>query len=448
MNTTATRQIFSVSELNRAVKQTLEENFGLVWIQGEVSNLARPASGHIYFSLKDRDAQVRCAMFRAKNALVNFDLDSGVEVIARARVGMYEARGEYQLIVEHLEPAGDGLLRLKFEELKRQLAAEGLFDEEHKFELPEYPQQIGIITSDTGAALHDILTTLRRRNPAISVIIYPTAVQGANAKHEIVRAIEVANHRDECDVLILARGGGSLEDLWSFNEEIVVRAVYDSEIPIVCGVGHEIDFTLADFTADLRAPTPTAAAELCTETLASMLDQLRAYETSLLRLMQQQLAFHQQQLQLHRSRLQHPGKRIEQLAQLCDDLTMRLPQAMKNSMLLKASVADHLSNLLRARSPGATLAAYRKEIGHQRHKLVNLVSTHLKNKQSHTAELLRTLKAVSPDATLSRGYALISDQQQRIVRDANRYGPGDKLNARLANGELALTVRKPVEPEN
>ncbi|MGR8948989.1 MAG: exodeoxyribonuclease VII large subunit [Gammaproteobacteria bacterium] len=442
MSNQQTRQIFSVSELNRAVKQVLEENFGLVWIQGELSNLARPASGHIYFSLKDRGAQVRCAMFRAKNALVNFDLDNGVEVIARARVGMYEARGEYQLIVEHLEAAGDGLLRLKFEELKRKLAAEGLFDESNKYELPRYPRQIGIVTSDSGAALHDILTTLRRRNPAIPIIVYPTSVQGDSAKHDIVNALDIANQRDECDVLILARGGGSLEDLWSFNEEIVVRAIFDSEIPIVCGVGHEIDFTLADFTADVRAPTPTAAAELCAEPLSEMLGQLETSKLALIRSLQLLLRDYQQRLALYRSRLQHPGKRIEQLFQQCDELATRLPQALKNMLLLKSSLFDHLSSLLRSKSPTSRITQLDKDVRQCQQRLTASVTGTLERNKAVVAELSRTLNAVSPDATLSRGYAIISDQNNRIARDASRYHSGDELNARLAKGALRVTVKE------
>ena len=413
----------------------------MVWIQGELSNLARPASGHIYFSLKDRGAQVRCAMFRAKNALINFDLDNGVEVIARARVGMYEARGEYQLIVEHLEAAGDGMLRLKFEELKRKLAAEGLFDESNKYELPLYPTQIGIITSASGAALHDILTTLRRRNPAIPIVIYPTTVQGESAKYDIVNALELANQRDECDVIILARGGGSLEDLWSFNEEMVVRAIFDSEIPIICGVGHEVDFTLADFAADARAPTPTAAAELSAESLGDMLGRLESAQSSLVRVMMHSLKDHQQRLALYRSGVQHPGKRIEQLFQQCDELTTRLPIALRNIQLLKTSVADHLVSKLNSLSPATKIRDLNKDISQHRNRLVTSMSTVLDRKKALSAELSRTLNAVSPNATLSRGYAIISDGEKRIVRDAKNYQPGDELEARLAKGGLTVTVK-------
>ena len=440
MSSNPTRQILSVSQLNQAVKQVLEENFGVVWIQGELSNLARPASGHIYFSLKDRGAQVRCAMFRSKNALVNFDLDNGVEVIARARVGMYEARGEYQLIVEHLEAAGDGLLRLRFEELKRKLAAEGLFDESNKYELPLYPTQIGVITSASGAALQDILTTLRRRNPAIPVVIYPTSVQGESAKHEIVKALKVANQRDECDVLILARGGGSLEDLWSFNEEMVVRAIFDSEIPIICGVGHEIDFTLADFAADARAPTPTAAAELSAEALGDMLSQLEGAQVSLVRTMKQSLRDYQQRLALFRTGVQHPGKRIEQLFQQCDELTTRLPNALRNIQLLKLSLADHLVSKLNNLSPAKKISDLHKDILQQQNRIAISMSTILDRNKALAAELTRTLNAVSPNATLSRGYAIISDSKKQIVRDAGNYQAGDELEARLAKGKLSVTV--------
>jgi len=442
MNRKNTRQIFSVSQLNHAVKGLLEENFGLVWIQGEVSNLARPSSGHIYFSLKDRNAQVRCAMFRAKNSLVNFNIENGVEVVARARVGMYEARGEYQLIVEALEPAGDGLLRMKFEELKHKLSLEGLFDEDNKFELPKYPRQIGVITSPTGAALQDILSTLKRRNSAVPVVIYPTAVQGESAKHEIVRALEAANRRDECDLLIVARGGGSLEDLWSFNEEIVVRAIYESEIPIISGIGHEIDFTLADFTADVRAPTPTAAAEISTTPLDAMLHELESLQVQLCRQLEQLIKHGQQQLLLQKSRLQHPGERIEQLFQRADDLTDRLPRALKNLLALKVSRTNHLSTLLHNRSPSPRIGAYTQNCQQQVQRLSSACFLHLTEQRAALSELERTLGAVSPNATLARGYAIISDAKKQIVRNADDYQIGNELDARLAKGSLKVTIKE------
>src|SRR5947209_839867 len=253
------RTVYSVSRLNREVRALLERGLGVVWVEGELSNLSQPASGHWYFSLKDRDAQLRCAMFRMQNSLVGFTPRAGTQVLVRGRISVYEARGEYQLIVEHLEEAGIGALRREFERLKAKLAAEGLFALECKRSLPRFPQRIGVITSPSGAALRDILHILARRFPPAAVLVYPTAVQGAAAAPALVAALETASGRAEVDVLILARGGGSLEDLWAYNDERVARAIYASRLPIVSGVGHEIDFTIADFVADARAPTPSAA---------------------------------------------------------------------------------------------------------------------------------------------------------------------------------------------
>ncbi len=256
------RRILSVSNLNREARRLVETGLGVVWVEGEISNLSRPSSGHFYWSLKDAEAQVRCAMFRLAARGLGFELANGQQVLLRARASLYEARGEYQLVVEYVEEAGIGVLRRRFEELKRKLAAEGLFDAARKRAIPKMPRRIGIITSQTGAALHDVLIALQRRFPLTSVLIYPTSVQGPGSAEEIVRTLALADRRADCDVLILTRGGGSLEDLWSFNEEIVARAVAAVELPIICAVGHEVDFTIAEFVADLRAPTPSQAAEL------------------------------------------------------------------------------------------------------------------------------------------------------------------------------------------
>jgi exodeoxyribonuclease VII large subunit len=258
---TTSREIYSISELNSEARVLLEKRFPLIWVEGEISNLARPASGHIYFSLKDEAAQVRCAMFKMHNRLVNFQPKNGQQVLARVRISLYEARGEFQLIVEHMEETGDGALRRQFELLKQKLFEEGLFDEAHKQALPFLPTQLGVITSPSGAAIRDILSVLKRRFPGIPVLIYPVPVQGTEAPQAIVESIHSAAKCQDCDLLILARGGGSLEDLWAFNEETVARAINACPIPIVTGIGHEIDFTIADFVADYRAPTPSAAAE-------------------------------------------------------------------------------------------------------------------------------------------------------------------------------------------
>ena len=255
------REIFTVSDLNREARELLEGHFPLVWVEGEISNLARPSSGHIYFSLKDEAAQVRCAMFKMRNRLLNFQPENGQQVLARARISLYEARGDFQLIIEHMEETGDGALRRQFELLKHKLFEEGLFDESHKRELPSLPTRLGVITSPSGAAIRDILSVLKRRFPGIPILIYPVPVQGNEAPPAIIDAIKTAGIRKDCDLLILARGGGSLEDLWAFNDESVARAIYHCPIPVVTGIGHEIDFTIADFVADFRAPTPSAAAE-------------------------------------------------------------------------------------------------------------------------------------------------------------------------------------------
>ncbi|MEW8429342.1 MAG: exodeoxyribonuclease VII large subunit, partial [gamma proteobacterium symbiont of Ctena orbiculata] len=315
MNTTtdntAQREIYSVSRLVRETRSVLEGSFPLIWVSGEISNLAQPASGHIYFSLKDEIAQVRCAMFRMKRQKLRFRPENGQQVVLRARVSLYEARGEFQLIVEHMEPAGEGALRLAFEQLKQRLAAEGLFDAGHKQPLPSIPQQLGIITSPSGAAIRDLLTVLKRRFPVLPVIIYPVQVQGEGAAEQITAMLQLADRRDECDLLILSRGGGSLEDLQAFNDEGVARAIHACRIPLVTGIGHEIDFTIADFVADQRAATPSAAAELVSPDQAAWQRQLKQLGQRLGLGQRRYLGQLQEQLLTLRGRLlrQHPSQR-------------------------------------------------------------------------------------------------------------------------------------------
>ncbi len=303
------REVFSISRLNREARALLERGLGSVWLEGEISNLSRPGSGHWYFSLKDAAAQVRCAMFRQRNLLVRFPVKDGAQVLARGRVSLYEARGEFQVVIEHLEEAGEGALRRRFEELKQKLQAEGLFDSQHKQPLPALPRRIGVITSPTGAAVRDILHVLRRRFPAIPVLVYPVAVQGEAAPREIVQALGLASARRDCDVLIVARGGGSLEDLWAFNDEAVARAIFACPIPVVSGVGHEVDFTIADFVADERAPTPSAAAERVVPDRAEWLRSLAATYRRMGLAMRRRLGDQRQALLLREQRLArvHPG---------------------------------------------------------------------------------------------------------------------------------------------
>ncbi|MCG7868769.1 MAG: exodeoxyribonuclease VII large subunit, partial [Candidatus Thiodiazotropha taylori] len=317
------REIFSVSRLVRETRAILEASFPLLWVSGEISNLAQPASGHIYFSLKDEAAQVRCAMFRMKRQRLRFQPENGQQVLIRAKVSLYEARGEFQLIAEHMEPAGEGALRFAFEQLKQKLAAEGLFDTEQKKPIPVPPKQLGLITSPSGAAVRDLLSVLKRRFPALPVIIYPVQVQGEDAARQIVQMLKLAERRQECDLLILSRGGGSLEDLQAFNEEQVARAIHQLSIPVVTGIGHEIDFTIADFVADRRAATPSAAAELVTPDQLEWQQRLHAVTRRLKQNQQQRL----QQLQQHfsallkRLQIQHPKRRLQQQAQRLDELS-------------------------------------------------------------------------------------------------------------------------------
>src|SRR5579883_948667 len=298
------RDVYTVSRLNREVRLLLERGFGSLWIEAEISNLSRPSSGHWYFTLKDTQSQVRCCMFRTRNVLVGFAARDGQKVLARARIGLYEPRGDYQLIVEHLEDAGLGALKRQFEELAARLAAEGLFAPERKRALPALPRRIGLITSPTGAAVRDVINVLRRRFAAVPVLIYPAAVQGALAAAELIGALRLAARRAECDVLILARGGGSLEDLWPFNDERLARAIVASPIPVVSGVGHEIDVTIADFAADVRAPTPSAAAEIVVPDGAEWLARCAGAERRLARALMRRLEAQRERLRWLRRRAQ------------------------------------------------------------------------------------------------------------------------------------------------
>ncbi|MEX0952072.1 MAG: exodeoxyribonuclease VII large subunit, partial [Gammaproteobacteria bacterium] len=323
------RRIFSVAELNRTARALLEGEFPSIWVEGEISNLARPASGHLYFSLKDSKAQVRCALFKNRALGLKTRPENGMQVLLRAGVSLYEGRGEFQLIVEYLEPAGAGALQRAFEELKRKLEAEGLFDPAHKQTLPAFPKRIGVITSPSGAAIRDVLNVLKRRYPGVEVIIYPAPVQGADAPAKLKRMLDVAIARNEVDVLLLTRGGGSLEDLWAFNDEPLARAIHACPLPIVSAVGHEIDFTIADFVADQRAATPSAAAELLSPDQTQLLRQLARYESLLDRQMQQQLRSRKDRINSLQKRLPHPQRTLQQISQRLDDLTLRSQRAIK-----------------------------------------------------------------------------------------------------------------------
>ena len=366
MPSDADSAILSVSELNRAARAALEDSLPPLRVEGEISNLARPGSGHLYFSLKDPDAQVRCAMFRGANRRLGFAPEDGQQVLVHARVTLYEPRGSYQLIVEQMEPAGEGLLLRRLEQLKKQLAAAGLFDESHKQPLPHIPRQIGIITSPTGAAVRDIIQVLGRRFPGIPVILYPVQVQGERAKTDIAAAFKLAARRNECDLLIAGRGGGSLEDLWAFNEEVVARAIFDCPIPVISAVGHEVDVTIADFVADARAPTPSAAAELAVPDAAALMRGAASLGDRLRNGMLRRTRHQRVMLEHIGGRLArcHPGVVLRQHAQRIDELSMRMKagisRSLQDSRLRVARSSGRLgqaSPALRLQRAAAALAA-------------------------------------------------------------------------------------------
>jgi len=390
----------TVSQLNRQAKTILEQGLGRIWVEGELSNIARPSSGHVYFTLKDNAAQVRAAWFRQRQRGPTLGFKDGDQVLACGRVSLYEPRGDYQLIVEQLEALGEGALRRQFEVLKKKLAAEGLFDEARKQTLPTMPQRIGVITSPSGAAIRDIISVLRRRFPLVPVLIYPAAVQGDAAPQELIQALATANRRAECDVLIIGRGGGSLEDLAAFNDEKLARAIADSKLPVISAVGHEIDFTIADFVADVRAPTPSGAAEIAVPDQSDWLRALNSIATRITRL----------------------GRRmLEDLGQRVDWLSRRLVQASPTARLARTSIQ---LNALQRRLTAAARQAVSQ--GQQR---LNLAT--------------RGLNAVSPLATLERGYAIVADASSgKVLLHARDAIPGTDIRAKLADGEILATVKK------
>jgi exodeoxyribonuclease VII large subunit len=446
MEKPAGEPVYSVSQLNREARMLLEEGLPPLWVTGELSNLARPASGHLYFSLKDEQAQVRCAMFRgAASRGLRFRPENGQQVLMRARAGLYEPRGEYQLIVEHMEPAGDGVLLRRLEELKKRLAAEGLFDPARRRPLPALPRRVGVVTSRTGAAVRDVLQVMRRRFPAIPVILYPVQVQGEQAKHDIVAALATAGRRAECDVLILARGGGSLEDLWAFNEEIVARAIRACPIPVVSGVGHETDFTLADLAADLRAPTPSGAAELVVPDWREWRDRLRQLERAATLAAATALARRRDRLAVLRRRLQrtHPGYVLRQHGQRLDELSARLAGGARRALGLRRLRASHALARLRVATPGVLLERRAALLARHRLRLAAAARARLAAGGSRLAVAAASLQAYSPLNTLQRGYAIVTDAATgAVVRRAADLVPGQAVSARLAEGSVEAVVRR------
>ncbi|WP_405237525.1 exodeoxyribonuclease VII large subunit [Lentisalinibacter orientalis] len=441
----------TVSELNRDVRTLLETELPRLWVEGEISNLARPASGHVYFSLKDDGAQIRCAFFRQRQRGLAFRPENGQQVLVRGRVSLYEPRGDYQMIVEQMEEAGEGELRRRFDALKKKLTAEGLFDEALKRPIPRLPRRIGIVTSPTGAAVRDILHVLARRFPAVPVIVYPTAVQGDAAAAEIVAALETAGRRAECDVLILARGGGSLEDLWSFNEEAVARAVRASPVPVVAGVGHEIDFTIADFAADLRAPTPSGAAELVVPDWREWSARLEQAGRRLATGLDRRLEDRGQTLDrlARRLTLASPARRLRHQQERLDSLSRRMTSARSALLTAAGHRLERLEARLLAASPGGRLKELHGRWTLADRALRRTMPERLQALRTRLAGDARALNTVSPLATLERGYAIVTAEPDgTVLRDAAGVEPGTRIRARLARGALAATVQSAEVPED
>ena len=446
----AERTVLSVSALNREARLLIENGLGVVWVEGEISNLSRPSSGHLYWSLKDAKAQVRCAMFRQANRSLAFVPENGQQVLVRARVSIYEARGDYQLLVDQVEPAGEGILRARFEALKRKLAAEGLFDADRKVAIPALPTCIGVVTSPTGAALRDVLIALKRRFPPVRVLIYPTSVQGDGAAYEISRALKLADRRRDCDLLILTRGGGSLEDLWPFNEELVARTIAAVEIPIIVGIGHEIDFTIADFVADLRAPTPSQAAELAVPDQAELEARLRGSAEQLRRFVTRRLVAEQKHLAAlaHRLSRMHPGTTLRAHQQRLDELDARLTRGLRSVLTRLELRLGHAAARIAAANPRVQLRLARERARRASERLQSGMRRAIERLTVRASLVERSLKSLSPLATLQRGYAIVSRAADgAVLTDSAAVTAGESIAVRLARGSLGAVVTKSDPPE-
>lgn len=443
MLSSQTTSIFTVSRLNQTVRLLLEQEMGHVWISGEISNFTQPSSGHWYFTLKDDTAQVRCAMFRNSNRRVTFRPQHGQQVLVRANITLYEPRGDYQIIVESMQPAGEGLLQQKYEQLKAKLQAEGLFDQQYKQPLPSPAHCVGVITSKTGAALHDILHVLKRRDPSLPVIIYPTAVQGDDAPGQIVRAIELANARQECDVLIVGRGGGSLEDLWSFNDERVARAIFNSAIPVVSAVGHETDVTIADFVGDLRAPTPSAAAEIVSRNQLELLRQIQHGQQRLEMAMDYYIANRSRRFTqvFHRLQQQHPQLRLARQQAVLERLRQRMNVALENKIKQANQRQQRVSQRLNQQTPQPRIYRAQTRIQQLEYRLAENIRARLSEQRERFGNVVTHLEAVSPLSTLARGYSVTTATDGKVLKQTKQVKAGDVLTTRLSDGWVESEVK-------
>lgn len=438
----AAQHILQVSELTRKVRFILESELNTVWLTGEISNFVAAGSGHWYLSLKDSKSQVRCAMFKGNNRRVRLQPRNGQQVLVRAKVSLYEPRGDFQLIIEQMEDAGEGLLRQQYEQLKNKLNALGVFSQAHKQAIPEHIQTVGIVTSPTGAAVKDILSVLKRRNPNINAIIYPALVQGEYASNDICHAIAQANSRQECDVLIVGRGGGSLEDLWPFNEESVVQAIYDSNLPIISAVGHEVDTTLSDYVADLRAATPSAAAELVASDSSELLDKITTFKQRLIHAISRkntallQLHNHLE----HRLVQVHPEQQLRVQQQKHDELSQRLSIAMQRLMAQATQQPKQLQQRLNQLSPVKVITKQQNQVQQQEQRLIHAMQSSLQHKRKSFVHLIEQIQLVSPLATIARGYSITRSKDNEVINSTSQVALNDEITVQVSDGSIKAKV--------
>jgi exodeoxyribonuclease VII large subunit len=438
----AAQHILQVSELTKKVRFILESELNTVWLTGEISNFVAASSGHWYLSLKDSKSQVRCAMFKGNNRRVRLQPRNGQQVLVRAKVSLYEPRGDFQLIIEQMEDAGEGVLRQQYEQLKNKLNALGVFSQTHKQAIPEHIQTVGIVTSPTGAAVKDILSVLKRRNPNINAIIYPALVQGEYASNDICHAIAQANSRKECDVLIVGRGGGSLEDLWPFNEESVVQAIYDSHLPIISAVGHEVDTTLSDYVADLRAATPSAAAELVASDSGELLDKITTLEQRLIYAISRKNADFQQQQQhiQHRLAQVHPEQQLRVQQQKYDELSLRLSNVIQRLMAQSSQQPKQLQQRLKQLSPAKLIAKQQNQVKQQEQRLINAMHNSLQYKRESFVHLIEQIQLVSPLATIARGYSITRSKNNKVINSIAQVALNDEITIQVTDGSIKARV--------
>lgn len=448
MNQLPLRYILTVTELTQEIKETLEEKFYDVWVEGEISNLRIPSSGHLYFTLKDDFSQIRAVLFRMRSRGLRFIPEDGLHIICRGRVSLYEKRGEYQLILEEMEPKGIGALQLAFLQLKERLEKEGLFDPSHKKPIPLLPQTIGIITSPTGAVIRDMIHIIHRRFENVGILLYPVRVQGEGASREMAEAIRYFNKMKNVDVIILGRGGGALEDLWAFNEEEVARAIYRSKIPIISAVGHETDYTISDFVADLRAPTPSAAAELVVKEKRELIRTLRSLRDRLQNQILQNLEEMRRSIAYLRRRLIHPKKRIEDLFIRVDDLSHRIERSILNEVKRKRERTTFLEQRTLLRSPMHQIKILRSSLHETEKEIVQRIKRLMELKRERLHGILGKLESLSPLSVLQRGYSITRKLPSlKILRDSSEVKKGDQVEVRLYRGALTCKVEKVILTE-